>query len=390
VSTPAPVKEDAMGEVVVALDSFKGSLDAARATAALARGLRRHHTRPFVREHPVGDGGEGTLAALSAAGFEPVAVDTVDPLGRPIKSHYARRDDVAVVELAAASGLDRIDLPGPGTAAAASTSGTGVIIAAALDAGAGTVVVGLGGSATTDGGTGLLAALGVRCFDRAGRELPAQPSPLPHAATVDASGLHHRLREPRGAQLVLACDVDNPLLGPQGAAAVFGPQKGADPALAAGLDRMLGRWARLWEAATGTNAAQLPGAGAAGGAGFALLALGARARPGIELVLELTGLAAALPGTDLVIAGEGSLDRQTLRGKAPAGIAAAARSAGVPVVAAAGRNLLAPAELTAAGFAAAFALTDLEPDIDRCLSRPVPLLEQLGERIADELLTPRA
>ncbi|MFD4636279.1 glycerate kinase [Lentzea sp. NPDC058436] len=372
-----------MSEVVVALDSFKGSIDARSATAALARGLRRHPSGPVVHEHPVGDGGEGTLAALTSVGFVAERVVACDPLGRPVDAHYAHRDGVAFVELAEASGLGRLtgEVLGPATAETASTCGTGRLIAAALEAGHHTVVVGLGGSATTDGGSGLLAALGARLLDESGRPLCCHPAPLASVVEVDLSRLHPGLRT---ARLVLACDVDNPLLGPHGAASVYGPQKGADEETVARLERSLTRWAGLLEDATGVRAAGTAGAGAAGGAGFALLALGAEKRRGIDLVLELTGLAGLLPGAGLVITGEGTLDHQTLRGKAPAGIAAAARAAGTPVVAVAGRNLLAPQELTDAGFAAAFALTDLEPDVGRCLTDAASLLEQVGERIADE------
>ncbi|MER7081032.1 glycerate kinase [Saccharopolyspora kobensis] len=370
-----------MHRVVVALDSFKGSIDATRATAALSRGLRRHHSRPAVREQPVADGGEGTLDAFEAAGFTRCPVEAADPLGRPVESGYVHRDGVAIVELADASGLSRVPEPAPVTALAASSHGTGRVIAAALDAGHRTVVVGLGGSATTDGGTGLVAALGGRLLDRANRA-----APLTEVRAVDLSGLHPRLTGPDAARLVAACDVDNPLLGSNGAAAVYGPQKGADASAIAELESALGRWAGLLESATGTAVSDHPGAGAAGGAGFALLALGGQLRSGIELVLELTGFAGQLAGADLVITGEGSLDRQTLRGKAPAGVAAAARAAGAPVVAVAGRNQLAPAELAAAGFTAAFALTEVEADVGRCLREPEPLLERIGERIAAEFL----
>lgn len=380
--------------VVVALDSFKGSLSARRATAAVARGLRRHSTAPVVHEHPVADGGDGTLDALAGAGFTSVPVSSTDPLGRPVEAAYASRDGVAVVELAAASGLDLVgDVPStPRRAAESSTYGTGRLIAAALDAGHRTVVVGLGGSATTDGGSGLLAALGARLFDAGGTELDATTSPLAAVRAVDVTGLHPGLTGPDRVELVVACDVDNPLLGAHGAAAVYGPQKGADAAAVAELDAALARWADLLHAATGVDAAPLPGAGAAGGSGFALFTLGASARRGIDLVLELTGLEQRLTGARLVVTGEGRLDHQTLRGKAPAGVAAAARRAGATVVAAAGSCALDRAELAAAGFARAFTLTDLEPDTTRCHEQAEPLLERLGEDIAAALLadTPHA
>ncbi|MFJ6675711.1 glycerate kinase [Actinosynnema sp. NPDC091369] len=364
--------------VVVALDSFKGSLSARRATAAVARGLRRHGV--VAHEHPVADGGEGTVDALLTAGFTAVPVPTTDPLGRPVTARYASREGVAVVELAEASGLDLVaDVPAtPDRAAAASTLGTGRVIAAALDAGHHTVVVGLGGSATTDGGTGLLVALGARLLDAHGVPLDATTSPLHAVHSIDRTDLHPRLGE---VELVVACDVDNPLLGPHGAAAVYGPQKGADGPLVAALDTDLARWAGLLD----PDAAARPGAGAAGGAGFALLALGARVRRGIELVLELTGLAERLTGARLVVTGEGRLDRQTLRGKAPVGVVAVAREAGVEVVAVAGSCVLDRGEVVAAGFGGVFALSQLEPDVGRCLADAEALLERLAGCVAEFL-----
>ncbi|MBB5803747.1 glycerate kinase [Saccharothrix ecbatanensis] len=379
-----------MNHVVVALDSFKGSLSARRATAAVARGLRRRASALVVHEHPVADGGDGTLDALATAGFTSVPVTSTDPLGRPVEACYASRDGVAVVELAVASGLGLVaDVPLTAQrAAAASTYGTGQVIAAALDAGHRTVVVGLGGSATTDGGSGLLAALGVRLFDADGAEADATTSPLNAVRAVDMTGLHPSLTGSDRVELVVASDVDNPLLGAHGAAAVYGPQKGADAVMVADLDAALTRWADLLHAATGVDAASSPGAGAAGGAGFALFTLGAHARRGIDLVLELTGLAHRLTGARLVVTGEGRLDHQTLRGKAPAGVAAAARQAGATVVAAAGSCALDLDELAAAGFARAFTLTDLEPDTARCHDQAEPLLERLGEDIAATLPNP--
>ncbi|GAA2687064.1 MULTISPECIES: glycerate kinase [Actinosynnema] len=364
--------------VVVALDSFKGSLTARAATSALARGLRR--TGAHVVEHPVADGGEGTLDALLGAGFTEVHAPSADALGRPVTTRYATSADTAAVELAESSGLAGIaDVPvSPNRARAATTLGTGHLIAAALNAGHRRIVVGLGGSATTDGGAGLLIALGARLLDRHGTPLDGTTSPLSEVRSLDLSTLHPALRD---ADVEVACDVDNPLLGPHGAAAVYGPQKGADAALTTELDTSLTRWADLLEQATGRPARDLPGAGAAGGTGFALLACGARMRSGITLVLELTDLTTALRNASLVIAGEGRVDHQTLHGKAPAGVAAAARAAGARVIAAAGSCTLTTTELTGAGFTAAFALTDLEPDLSRCHTEAAPLLERLGERI---------
>jgi glycerate kinase len=246
------------------------------------------------------------------------------------------------------------------------------------------VVLGVGGTASTDGGAGLVAALGGRLLDLAGRPLPAGGGALAELVELDLSTMDPRLAD---IDVRLACDVDHRLLGDHGAAAVYGPQKGADPDQVALLDRGLTRWAELVSKATGTDAATLPGAGAGGGLGFAALAvLGAVARPGVELLLQLTGFAEQLAGARLVITGEGSLDEQTLHGKAPAGVASAARAAGVPVVAVAGRCTLTADQLARAGFVAGYSLTELEPDLARSLANAEWLLVQQAARIGRDWL----
>ncbi len=366
--------------VVIAPDKFKGSLSAPQVAAHLAAGLAR--AAPGVRlvEVPVADGGDGTLDAALSAGYRRVPVRAEGPTGEPVDTAYAERDGVAVVEMADVSGLRR--LPGGRLAArTASSYGTGQVIRAALDAGCHRVMLGIGGSATTDGGAGMVAALGGRLLDARGDELKERGGiALATVAALDLADLHPALPK---TEVVVASDVDNPLLGPRGAAAVYGPQKGASPADVADLDAALARWAEAVHTATGVDASGEPGAGAAGGVGFAALAvLNATLQPGIELILDLVNFAAALPGAGLVITGEGSLDEQTLHGKAPAGVAAAARSAGIPVVAVAGRSLLSPADLEPAGISAAYALTDLEPDPARCMTEAGPLLERLAEEVA--------
>jgi glycerate kinase len=365
--------------VVVAPDKFKGSLTAAQVAARVAAGLARAAPGTEVVQVPVADGGDGTLEAAVAAGYRRVPVRAEGPTGEPVETAYAERDGVAVVELADVSGLGR--LPGGRPAArTASSYGTGQVIRAALDAGCTRVVLGIGGSAATDGGAGLVEALGGRLAGPDGGEVGRGGAALAAVGSLDLAGLHPALAT---AEVVVASDVDNPLLGPKGAAAVYGPQKGASPADVAELDAALARWAGAVGRATGRDEAATPGAGAAGGVGFAALAvLGATLRPGIDLVLDLVGFGEALPGAGLVITGEGSLDDQTLHGKAPAGVAAAARAAGVPVVAVAGRCLLSPDALEPAGIRAAYALTDLEPDPERCMAEAGPLLERLAERVA--------
>jgi glycerate 2-kinase len=370
--------------VVVAPDKFKGSLTAAQVAERVAAGLARAAPEVEVVEVPVADGGDGTLEAALTAGYRRVPVRAEGPTGEPVETAYAERDGVAVVELADVSGLGR--LPGGRLAArAASSYGTGQVIGAALDAGCRRVVVGIGGSASTDGGAGLVQALGGRLTGADGAEVGRGGAALAAVRSLDLSGLLPALAE---AEVVVASDVDNPLLGPRGAAAVYGPQKGASPADVAELDAALARWADAVQRATGRDVAGTPGAGAAGGVGFAALAvLGATLRPGIDLVLDLVGFGAVLGGARLVITGEGSLDRQTLHGKAPAGVAAAARSAGIPVVAVAGRSLLSLSELEPAGILAAYALTDIEPDPDRCMTEAGPLLERLAVTVAGDWLT---
>jgi glycerate kinase len=364
--------------IVVAPDKFAGTLTAEQAARAIEAGLLRARPDAEVVRVPVGDGGAGTLAAVLAAGFERVGVRASGPTGEPVDAAIAVRGDDAFVEMAEASGLARL----PGGAfdpLGAGTYGTGELVRAALDRGARRVVLGIGGSATTDGGAGMAAALGVRLLDAGGRPLPPGGAALLRLARVDASGLDPRIA---AVEFTLASDVDNPLVGPDGAAAVYGPQKGAGPDQVLLLDSALRRYARVLAADLGLDLAATPGAGAAGGLGAGAIAfLGARVRPGIELVLELVGFAAALEGAGLVVTGEGKLDAQSLRGKAPLGVARAATAEGVPVVALAGVVEVASRELRAAGFEEAHALTELEPDEERCRAEARPLLERLAERV---------
>ncbi len=332
---------------------------------------------------PVADGGEGTLAATLAAGFTRVPVVASGPTGRPVRTAYARRDGLAVIEMADVSGLGRLP-DGRLEPLRASSRGTGDVIGAALDAGCTSIVLGIGGSACTDGGAGLAEALGARVLDAHGGQLPPGGAALAEVHSVDLSGMHPRLA---GAEIVIASDVDNPLTGPAGAAAVYGPQKGASVDDVALLEQAMQRWAAAVATATGSDLSDRAGTGAAGGVGFAGLALlGGSIRPGIDLILGLIGFHDRLEGARLVVTGEGSLDAQTLRGKAPAGVAAAAAAAAVRTVAVCGTSKLSPSDLHAARIAAAYALTDLEPDVARCMAEAAPLLERLGRRIAhDEL-----
>jgi glycerate 2-kinase len=371
------------GHVVVAPDKFKGSLSAAAVARAVAEGLRAAVPGVDVREHPVADGGDGTVEAALSAGYTRREVRCTGPTGTPVDAAVAVRDRVAVVELAEASGLRR--LPGGRPAPTTATSrGTGELVRAALDLGCRQVVLGIGGSACTDGGAGMVQALGGRLLDAAGAELGPGGAALADLDRLDLSGFDPRVA---ATEFTVASDVDNPLLGLHGAAAVYGPQKGATPADVALLDAALTRWAAAARAATGVDAVNAPGAGAAGGVGFAALVfLRARLRSGIDYLLDLLQVRAAIDGARLVVTGEGSLDDQTLRGKAPAGVAAAARAAGVPTVAVAGRSTLAPEALEPAGIARAYLLSDLEPDPQRSMRDPAPLLRRLAARIAADWL----
>jgi glycerate 2-kinase len=333
--------------VVVAPDKFKGSCTAREAAEAIVLGLRdAWGDAAAYAVIPLADGGDGTVAAFLDAGASPQPVQVVDALGAPVDAVYARSGPTAILEMASASGLA---LMGKRRAPRlANTYGTGLLIADALTRGATRIVLGIGGSATTDGGAGALAALGVRFLDSGGAVLEPSPAALENLDAIDLSGLDPRLAQ---TSIEVACDVDNPLLGPHGAAAVYGPQKGAGPADVAFLDRVLARLADRAAAATGRDLRTMPGAGAAGGLGWGLATFaGARLDRGFDIVAQLQGLEPALRGAALCVTGEGRIDRQSLHGKVVAGVARLATAAGVEVVAVGGSvDPLAVADLRARG-----------------------------------------
>jgi glycerate kinase len=373
-ASPEPTPP-AAGYILLAPDKFKGSLPAYRVAESLAAGLLAFDGAIALRELPVADGGDGTLAAAVFAGFVLVPTEVSGPVSELVNSAFARLGDVAIIELADACGLSRLP-PGASAPLTAATTGAGQLVRAALDAGCREIVIGVGGSCSTDGGMGVASALGVRFLDGDGVELPAGGASLSRVRHVDVSGLDPRLAE---ATLVVASDVDNPLLGESGAARVYGPQKGASEKeielLEAGLQNLVDVVAHD----LGADPSAMAGAGAAGGVGFAAMALlGAEVRPGIDVLLDLLGFEAALKGARLVVIGEGSLDAQSMRGKAPIGVARAAVAAGVPVVAVAGQVLLDAGELAALGIASANSLHDIEPDLIRCQQHAAPLLEKLA------------
>ncbi|WP_427008762.1 glycerate kinase [Pseudarthrobacter sp. H2] len=388
--------------VVIAPDKFKGSLSAPAVARHLEAGLQAGYavhtevpagsslevTGLEVIRIPVADGGEGTLDAAVGSGFTRRSATVSGPTGQPLRAEFAVRGREAVIEMAAASGLAVLpgSVPDSSSSTGATSLGTGELIRAALDAGCRQIILGVGGSANTDGGAGVLQGLGARLLDADGNDLPPGGAALARLAGIDFSGFDVRVEETR---FVLASDVDNPLLGPEGAAAIFGPQKGASPADVETLDAGLANFVQVLAGEIGPlaeRAAHEPGAGAAGGVGYAAIAvLAATRRPGIDVVLEFTGLADRLAGADLVITGEGSLDEQSLLGKTPMGVARAAGRSGVPVIAVCGRSTLSREQLKKSGFQQVYALTDLESNVDRCIAEAGPLLEQLGRQIGAQL-----
>ena len=323
-------------KVVIAPDKFKGSLTAPGAARAMARGVARAAPGAAVDLVPMADGGEGTVESLVAAtggAFREAIV--AGPLGEPVAARYGRLGDgrTAVIEMAAASGLVLVpaDRRDPGRA---TTRGTGELLRAALADGARRVVLGIGGSATNDGGAGLAQALGVRLLDAEGRDLGPGGAELARLVRIDPSGLDPRLA---GVEIAVACDVDNPLCGPRGASVIYGPQKGATPAGVAELDGNLEHFARVVARDLGVSIRDLPGAGAAGGLGGGLVAFaGGTLEPGVELVSRAVGLAGRLAGADLCLTGEGALDASSAAGKTAVGVARLARRLGVPTIALAG------------------------------------------------------
>jgi glycerate kinase len=354
--------------VLLAPDGFSGTLTALEAAEALAQGW--HSERPDDELHlqPMSDGGPGFLEALPGVRITALVED---PLARPTLATFALDGSTAYVEAAQAAGLHLLD-PSDRDPRITTTYGVGQLVTAALEAGATRVVLGLGGTATNDGGAGLLAALGIARQDEAGGRL--EPGGLALAGAARLAG------EPPEMELVAATDVDNPLLGPYGATQVFGPQKGLAADHVEALDTALEHWADLVEAHLGVRARDLPGAGAAGGLGFALLALGSTRVPGFDVVADAVGLAQQIAAADLVVTGEGRLDGSSTRGKVVAGVAALALEHGVPCVAVAGEVLLGRREAAAAGLAETFALLDHAPD--RALSEAAAVVSEVAVQVA--------
>jgi len=367
--------------VVVAPQSFKGSADAVAVASAIARGVRRALPDASVEEMPLADGGEGTVRALVRATKGTLRAARVrDPLLREIRAEWGVLGDgtTAIVEMAAASGLPLLTAL-ERDPRITSTRGTGELILAAAASGAHRIVIGIGGSATNDGGAGMARAIGYRFFDAEGNDLPEGGAALASLARIDGQ-TDPRLVRPA---IEVACDVRNPLLGPEGASAIYGPQKGATPEVVAELDRALARYADVIEGFVGRSIRDVPGSGAAGGLGAGLLAfLDARLVSGADLVLRAVDFTTHLKGAGLVITGEGRIDRQSGFGKLTGAVAAAARRAGIPVAGVAGS--VGPGHEALSLDAIAVASDGVS--IAQAMADPLPLIERAAERVVHAAL----
>jgi glycerate kinase len=367
--------------IVVAPDSYKGSVSALGVAQAMERGIRRVFPDADVRKIPIADGGEGTVEALVAATNGSLRrMDATGPLGERVAAHWGILGDgrTAVVEMAAASGLPLVpeERRDPRIA---TTRGTGELLRAALDAGLRQIIIGIGGSATNDGGAGMAQALGARFLDANGQELPDGGAALARLQHIDLAGLDPRLKDCR---ITVACDVDNPLCGPRGASAVFGPQKGANPEMVAELDAALAHFSRVAREATGKAVAELPGAGAAGGLGAGLMFFSpAKLRPGVEIVLDAVNFAGLVEGAAFVLTGEGCTDFQTAFGKAPVGVAKLAGQFGVPVFCLSGGLGDGADDVLVHGIDAVMSICDRPLTLDVCMKTGGALIESAAERL---------
>jgi glycerate kinase len=373
--------------VLIAPDSYKGSLSALAAAEAMERGVKTVFPQAEVFKVPIADGGEGTVEALVAAtGGTLRRLRVQGPLLEPVEALWGVLGDgvTAVLEMAAASGLPLVPLDRRDPRLT-STFGTGELIKAALDAGLNRIIIGIGGSATNDGGTGMARALGARFLDADGLDLPQGGGALARLARIDLAGLDPRLAS---ADLLVACDVDNPLAGPRGASAIYGPQKGATPEMVVELDAALSRFAGVAAEATGRDVALLPGAGAAGGLGAGLLFFTpAQLRPGVGIVLEATGFDALVKTCDLVITGEGRTDAQTAMGKAPVGVAAVAKRYDVPVLCLSGGLGDGAEDVLALGIDALMSIVPQAMPLEACMARGAELAEAAAARACRLLKT---
>jgi glycerate kinase len=392
---PSARQREALVKIVVAPQGLKGSLDAPAVGVAIARGIAAVLPKAEVLLVPVADGGEGTVRALVAAtGGELHRATVSGPLGETVAAEYgvlgqqvADAKRTAVIEMAAASGLPLLS-PSARDPLRASTRGTGELLLAALDAGCTRVVMGIGGSATNDGGAGMAQALGVRLLDAAGVDLPPGGAALARLARIDISGLDPRLA---ATEIRVACDVSNPLVGPEGASAVYGPQKGATPEAVRVLDAALAHFADIVRRDLHVDVRDVPGAGAAGGLGAGLLAFArATLELGARLVLDTLDFAAKLAGASLVISAEGQLDRQTAYGKSVGAVVAAARAQGAITLVLAGRVAMDDAALRALGIDAAVPLADGPLSLEESMARAAELVTSATARALRLLMLGRS
>ena len=369
-------------KVVIAPDSFKESLSAMAVAEAIERGFRQIYPQVQYVKLPMADGGEGTVDSMVAAtGGEIVRVEVTGPLGQPVSAFYGLlgEGETAVIEMAAASGL-HLAPKGQRDPRITTSYGTGELILAALERGVKTIILGIGGSATNDGGAGMMQALGARLLDDQQQPLPPGGAALARLAQIDLSAVDPRLQQ---VSVTAACDVDNPLCGPHGASAVFGPQKGATLEMVTQLDAALSHFGSLLQQATGREVLNAPGAGAAGGMGAALLGmLNARLRPGIEIVIETLRLEEALRDADLVITGEGRLDSQSIHGKTPIGVARVAKRHGLPVIGIAGSLSKDYQVVHQHGIDAAFSVLDRVVTLEEALTDAADNLEVTARNVA--------
>lgn len=369
-------------KIVIAPDSFKESMTASEVCAAVEAGFRKVFPHADYLHASIGDGGEGTVQSIvDATGGKLVTLGVTGPLGNTVEAFYGITGDgkTAVIEMAAASGLHLVpfELRNP---LLTTTRGTGELIMNALDQGVERIVIGIGGSATNDGGAGMAQAIGVKLLDQDGKEIQAGGGALGELVTIDISGIDSRLHS---VKVEVACDVTNPLTGPYGASAVFGPQKGADSEMVELLDQSLKHFAEVIEQTIGQSVKELPGAGAAGGLGAGLVAfLNGELKSGIDLVLDVIGFEKAIAGADLVITGEGRIDSQTIQGKAPVGVAKRAKLAGVPVLAIAGSIGDGYEAVYHHGIDAVFSVVQGAVSLEEALANGAANVEKTSENIA--------
>lgn len=369
-------------KIVIAPDKFKGSMTALEVAEAVERGLRQVLPDVEIIKVPMADGGEGTVRSLiDATGGVLQEVPVTGPLGEARQASFGILGDgkTAIIEMAAASGLALVPLERRNPLIT-TTRGTGDLIQAAVEAGCQHLIIGIGGSATNDGGLGMAQALGFRFLDAAGQELGPGGGSLIRLAHINTSQVDPRLQE---LKVTVACDVNNPLIGPEGAAAIYGPQKGATPEMVQQLDQALANFARVVETDLGLTIAEIPGAGAAGGLGAGLMAfLRAELQPGVDIVLDITGLREKLPGAKLVITGEGAMDRQTVYGKTPIGVAKAAKTLGIPVIAIVGSMGPGIETVYAAGIDAVFSILDGPRSLEEAMAKGPELVSQISRNLA--------